>query len=87
MESEPDAAARLSLSLATTASNRDLMLKAGRTPVFVSSDLGSGKALFSEKCSYEYVFPWLSSLADLCHSCGAILTCTRTTHPGVMDGW
>jgi len=51
-----------------------IMLEAGVDAVFVPSDFGSGhRLLFSPEMFYQYVFPWLKELADLCHSYGAIL--------------
>jgi len=89
MAVEPEAAHRLfDLTAGYSIQAAKGMLDAGVDAIFVPSDLGSGQGLlFSKEMFYEYVFPWLKKLADLCHSHGAILHLHSHGHiEDLMDG-
>ena len=75
MAIEPEAAHKLFKLMGDYSINASrIMLDAGVDGIFLPSDFGSGHGLlFSPDMFYEYVFPWLKELADLCHSHGAIL--------------
>lgn len=64
------------------------LLACGVDCIITASDLGSGGALlFSPAMFREYVFPWLSELAELCHAQRAYLHLHSHGHiEDVMDG-
>jgi len=75
MLTEPEAAHHM-FELVTDYSLKtaELFLDCGVDAVATISDLGSGTSLlFSRQLFMEYVYPWLSSLADLCHQKGGYL--------------
>lgn len=75
MIAEPEAAHRMfDLIAEYSLKTAELLLDCGADAVATISDLGSGTSLlFSRALFMEYVFPWLSALADLCHKKGGYL--------------
>ncbi|NSW91003.1 MAG: hypothetical protein HPY74_10110 [Firmicutes bacterium] len=89
MAIEPEAAqAIFNMTKKFSLDSAKRLLECGVDCIFTVSDLGSGNSLlFSRNMFYEYVFPWLKELADLCHSYGAYLHLHSHGHiQDVMDG-
>jgi uroporphyrinogen decarboxylase len=65
-----------------------VLLDCGVDCLFTGSDLGSGQGLlFSPALFYEYVFPWLKTLAGMAHARGAYLHLHSHGHiQDIMDG-
>ena len=89
MASEPKAAHTLfDMTTEFSLKSAERLLDCGVDCIFTASDLGSGNSLlFSKSMYYEYVNPWLTELATLCHSKGAYLHLHSHGHiEDIMDG-
>jgi hypothetical protein len=75
MACEPEAAhALFDMTSHFSLESAKRVIASGVDAIFTASDLGSGNGLlFSPRMFDDYVFPWLKSLADLCHENGVFL--------------
>lgn len=89
MVTEPEAAhALFDMTTKFSLDSARRLLACGVDCIFSPSDLGTGQGLlFSPAMFREYVFPWLTASADVCHEYGAYFHLHSHGHlQEVMDG-